>query len=102
MAAARLCLDVARGPVRVSAALERRLAALEASHFTLRGRAMLLLPWDVMPEEGEGDMIGCYRIVEPSPDGLKPVEYQRSGIHPRDDVPGSWNRHLYFGEPLNA
>ena len=86
----------------MNATIERRLASLEARHGATRGRVMLLLPWEIMPEEQEGDMIGCYQFVVPTPDGPQRVEYQRTGIHPEDDVPGSWNRHLYFGEPYNA
>lgn len=78
----------------------RRLAALEASHPAPRGRSMVVLPWDVLPEEREGDMIIRYRLVAPAPDGERVLNYERTGVHPRDDKPGSWNRHLHFGEAL--
>jgi hypothetical protein len=82
-------------------AVERRLAALEATCPVPR-RAFLLMPWDQIPDTQAGDMVGLYNLVAVTPDGPKRVEYERNGIHPRDDVPGSWNRHLYFGEPFNA
>jgi hypothetical protein len=63
---------------------------------------MLVMPWDVMPEERPGDLIGCYRIVGSSGDGVQAVEYERNGVHPADDVSGSWNRHLHFGDALHA
>ena len=47
-------------------------------------------------------MIGRYNLVTAGSDGPKRVAYHRTGIHPRDDAPGSWNRHLYFGEPYHA
>jgi hypothetical protein len=47
--------------------IERRIASLEARHGATRGRVMLLLPWEIMPEEQEGDMIGCYQFVVATP-----------------------------------
>lgn len=82
--------------------IERRLAALEAAQPATVGRRMVLLPWDNMPEEQQGDMICCYQFVAPSPDGPQRLEYERNGIHPKDDVPGSWNRYLYFNEHRHA
>ena len=101
MAPANLRRHVAGGRILVSPALERRLAALEATRPAPR-RAFMLMPWEPMPEMQEGDMVGLYNLVAVTPEGPKRVEYERNGIHPRDDVPGSWNRHLYFGEPFHA
>lgn len=47
-------------------------------------------------------MFGLSNLVAVTPEGIKRTEYERNGIHPHDDTPGSWNRHLYFGEPHNA
>lgn len=80
----------------------RRLAALEAACPVAQRRRMLLMPWDSIPEHQEGDMIGLYNLVAVTPAGVERTKYERNGIHPRDDAPGSWNRHLYFGETLNA
>jgi hypothetical protein len=55
-----------------------------------------------MPERREGDLIGCYRFVTSTSDGPECINYERNGIHPKDDVPGSLNRYLYFGEPRHA
>lgn len=82
--------------------LGRRIAALEAACPAAQGRRMLLMPWDPLPAEQDGDMIGLYNLVAATPSGVERTEYERNGIHPRDDAPGSWNRHLYFGEPLDA
>lgn len=82
--------------------LGRRLAALEAAHPIGTGRRSTFMPWDRVPAEGEGDMFVLYNLVAVTPDGPTRTEYERNGIHPRDDAPGSWNRHLYFGEPHNA
>ncbi|WP_267349377.1 hypothetical protein [Sphingomonas sp. GM_Shp_2] len=86
----------------MTAALTRRLAALEAKQPRQSGRRFLLMPWDIIPEQQDGDMIGYYNLVAAGPDGPKRVDYQRTGIHPKDDAAGSWNRHLHFGEPLHA
>lgn len=82
--------------------LARRLAALEAAGPIGMGRRGMLMPWEPIPEKQEGDMFGLYNLVAVTPDGIKRTEYERNGIHPRDDAPGSWNRHLFFGEPHNA
>lgn len=86
----------------MTASLTRRLTVLEAKQPRHAGRRLLLMPWDIMPEPREGDIIGCYNLVVPTLGGPERVEYERNGIHPKDDVPGSINRHLYFGEPLHA
>ncbi|WP_261269780.1 hypothetical protein [Sphingomonas sp. LC-1] len=86
----------------MTASLTRRLMVLEAKQPRLAGRRLLLMPWDIMPEPREGDMIGCYNFVASTPDGPERIDYERNGIHPKDDVPGSLNRYLYFGEPLHA
>lgn len=86
----------------MTAALTRRLAALEANQPRHTGRRLLLMPWDIIPEHQDGDMIVRYNLVTAAPDGPKRINYHRTGIHPRDDVPGSWNRHVYFGEPYHA
>lgn len=82
--------------------LGRRLAALEAARPIDRGRRGMLMPWEPIPEKRGGDMFGLYNLVAVTPEGIKRTDYERNGIHPRDDAPGSWNRHLYFGEPHNA
>ena len=86
----------------MTAALTRRLAALEANQPVRSGRRFLLMPWDIVPEHQDGDMIGLYNLVTREPDGPKRVNYHRTGVHPKDDAPGSWNRHLYLGEPYHA
>ena len=86
----------------MSPTLERRLAAIEAAGPIRMGRRGMLMPSDPIPEKQEGDMFGLYNLVAVTPEGIKRTEYERNGIHPRDDAPGSWNRHLYFGEPHNA
>jgi len=85
----------------MSPALERRLAALEVTSPAPR-RAFMLMPWEPIPETQQGDMVGLYNLVAVTSEGPKRVEYERNGVHPRDDAPGSWNRHLYFGEPFDA
>ncbi len=86
----------------MTSSLSRRLSVLEANQPRDAGRRLLLMPWDPMPEPRECDMIGCYNLVASTPGGPKRVEYERNGVHPKDDAPGSLNRHLYFGEPLHA
>lgn len=86
----------------MTAALTRRLAALEANQPRHTGRRLLLMPWDIEPEHQDGDMIGRYNLVTAGSGGPKRVDYHRTGAHPKDDAPGSWNRHLYFGEPYYA
>ena len=86
----------------MTAALTRRLAALEANGPRHTGCRLVLMPWDIIPEHKDGDMIVRYNLVTAGPDGPKRVDYRRTGIHPKDDAPGSWNRHLYFGEPRHA
>ncbi|MGW8135567.1 hypothetical protein ACWGNZ_08000 [Sphingomonas zeae] len=86
----------------MTASLTRRLTVLEAKQPRHAGRRLLLMPWDIMPERREGDLIGCYRFVTSTSDGPECINYERNGIHPKDDVPGSLNRYLYFGEPRHA
>jgi hypothetical protein len=86
----------------MTAALTRRLAALEANQPSHMGRRLLLMPWDIIPEHQDSDMIVRYNLVTAGPDGPKRVDYHRVGIHPKDDATASWNRHLYFGEPYHA
>lgn len=80
---------------------EQRLAAIERRHIRqpLR-RGVILMPWDKQPERGTPSM--RYHFVASTCDGPKRLDYAQTGRHPREDEPGSWNRHLCFGEPFNG
>lgn len=86
----------------MTASLTRPLSVLEAKQPCHAGRRLLLMPWDIMPEPREGDLIGCYNFVTSTSDDPECIDYERNGIHPKYDVPGSLNRYLYFGEPRHA
>lgn len=76
--------------------LADRLARLERMQpAAAQERRFLVMPWDPIPEHTDSDLVCLYRITDQS--GDRPVEYDRNGIHPHDDVTGSRNRQLYFG-----
>lgn len=89
----------------MNAGLARRLAALEERN-PPPGEApkfYMVYPWEHVPDAREQDMVCLVRIVAPNGEyGGETVSYERTGVHPSADAPGSWNRHLYYGEPLNA
>ncbi|MCK8457030.1 hypothetical protein [Sphingomonas faeni] len=77
----------------------KRLAAVEAHQIQKNRRFFVVLPWDLEPDATEDDMVCYYRIVAPNGEyGGVPVEYERTGVHPSQDHPGSRNRELYYGE----
>ncbi|MFZ5794292.1 MAG: hypothetical protein ACOY4B_07480 [Pseudomonadota bacterium] len=61
-------------------------------------RRFLVMPWDPIPAHTDRDLVALYRITDAS--GTGSIEFERSGVHPRDDAPGSRNRRLYYGEVL--
>jgi hypothetical protein len=82
----------------------KRLAAVEAHQIQKNRRFFVVLPWDLEPAEAtEDDMVCYYRIVAPNGEyGGVPVEYERTGVHPSQDPPGSRNRQLYYGDHSGA
>lgn len=77
--------------------IAERLARLERMQPAApEERRFLVMPWDPIPVHTDRDLVALYRITDDS--GCDLADYERNGIHPRDDAPGSPNRRLYFGE----
>lgn len=77
----------------------KRLEAAEAYQAQKERRFFVVLPWDLEPDATESDMVCHYRIVRPNGEyGGEPVEYDRTGIHPSQETPGSRNWNLYYGD----
>lgn len=81
----------------------KRLEAVEAHQAQKDCRFFVVMPWDLLPDAAATDMVTYYRIVAPNGEyGGVEVEYDRTGIHPSQDVPGSRNRQLYYGSHSGA
>lgn len=76
--------------------MDARLAALEARVRMTNPRSFLIMPWDLMPDASDDDMVIYVTFVRPTdqPNG-ESVPYKRTGIHPSEDNPGSENAVLY-------
>ena len=70
------------------ARLERTLPSSHAE------RRHLVMPWDPIPDAADGDLVGLYRTTDNT--GAAHLDFERNGIHPRDDAPGSHNHRMYF------
>jgi hypothetical protein len=77
----------------------RRLEALEERFPKPFLPGAILMPWDIAPQTSGGRPNIRYSFAVSSPAGPVIQPYEQTGRHPQDDQPGSWNRHLYFGEP---
>jgi len=77
----------------------KRLEAVEAHQAQKDCRFFVVMPWDLLPDAAETDMVTYYRIVAPNGEyGGVEVVYDRTGIHPSQDAPGSRNWNLYHGD----
>jgi hypothetical protein len=79
----------------MSTSISRRLAELEARQ-TVRPRSFVIMPWDIVPETKPDDLVLEYHILEPGavPGGPR-IPYERTGVHPAQDNPGSVNAQLH-------